>query len=417
MDARSQALPGPGGPVRTLACRRSKISSTSASSRAVVELALRGEVLRGSRPSRWPPSARSPRAAAPWSPWHTQPPPAAAQDRLAAQRAGIVGEGLARTIGSAWLDGSRHRLRRRRAARRARGDARAASVELLEKLRPRASPLKDLARRQARRAARVPRRRARVGGLPRYSTREVGERSASPGVPHGACAARTGCRSPTSTPSSAATPTSRRPRSPGSSSRPGSTRSSSSPSCASSAAGWPRRPRPCARRCCSSCSSPASARPSSRGATPSASRLMPMVGPMLELDGPPAPAPVGAYRGDQRRRARGGHAPGRARGRRSASRTSSASRAWASRSHPTSSAAWPSASSSSRASACAATVRLVKTIGDAAMLVGPDATRCSSWPSTSSTPPTPRARTSRSCGSAWPRAPRSAAPATGTGGP
>ena len=54
-------------------------------------------------------------------------------------------------------------------------------------------------------------------------------------------------------------------------------------------------------------------------------------------------------------------------------------------------------------------VRLVKTIGDAAMLVGPDAAAMLEPRSISSTPPTPRATTSRSCASGSPPAPRSAA--------
>ena len=60
-------------------------------------------------------------------------------------------------------------------------------------------------------------------------------------------------------------------------------------------------------------------------------------------------------------------------------------------------------------------VRLVKTIGDAAMFVATSRARCSARRSSSRTRPTARARTSRSCASALPRVRRSRAAATGSG--
>ena len=59
-------------------------------------------------------------------------------------------------------------------------------------------------------------------------------------------------------------------------------------------------------------------------------------------------------------------------------------------------------------------VRLVKTIGDAAMLVSPDAGALLDVAIELVRPPRPRARTSRACAPASRPAPRCTAPATGT---
>ena len=212
------------------------------------------------------------------------------------------------------------------------------------------------ARRQPRRAAAVRRRRARDGrpaalldARGRRARRRSRRSSSWP------CAARRGCRCPTPTPSLLGRRRrggADRARLPGGR---GSARSSSSRSCACSAAGWPRRPRRMRATVLELVLEPGAERGRADAALRRARRRLHAAHrPDDRVHAAPAPAPVGAHRGDQRRRAPGGRAA-RARARsRSASPTSSASRAWASRSRPRSSARSPTAWSTSPPSACAA---------------------------------------------------------------
>ena len=249
-----------------------------------------------------------------------------------------------------------HRLRRRRPARRARGQRARGAPGAARAARRRGRVARRPAGRQPRRAAAVRRRRAR-DGRPAALLDARGRRAGRRWRPSSSwpCAARRGCPCPTSTPSCARTPTSRRPdraRVPGGGDRRGAAahgrardRARDGPDGRGAAHGGPRagaRARPQRGRADAPLRRPRR-------------RLHADDRPDARVHGPPAPAPVRAHRGHQRRRAPGGRAARRARRRRCASPTSSASRAWASRSRRTSSAASPIAWSSSPPSACAAT--------------------------------------------------------------
>ena len=243
-----------------------------------------------------------------------------------------------------------------------------------------------------------------MGGQARYSTREVGERVGVTRSSSWRCAARRACPCRTSTPSCARTPTWRRRRS-----RAGSWR--------------PDRPGAAARgRAGHRARDGADGRGPADGGARARARARPQRGrthaPLrrsrggLHADdradarvyGPPAPAPVGAHGGHQRRRAPGGRAAGRARRHRLLRRPRGlhapgrAGRARRARARGRT--AW----SSSPPSACAATCAWSRRSATPRCSSAPTPRRCSRSRSTSSTRPTPRARTSRSCGSAWPRA-------------
>ena len=208
-------------------------------------------------------------------------------------------------------------------------------------------------------------RRAPPGASPRPACRADVRRG---------CAAPTGCRCPTPTPRRSPTPTSRRraPRPPsrGWGSRP----SSSSTSRACSAAGWRRRaevmratgsssPSSRARpRSSSPALRRAQRRPRARCSARCSSRCCACT--CATRSGPRRSAPTSAPRARCRR----------ARGRSSASPTSSASRGSARRSRPRSSAR-RRAPRALAGDVVEPPVRLVKTIGDAVMLVSPESTR------------------------------------------
>ena len=111
-----------------------------------------------------------------------------------------------------------------------------------------------------------------------------------------------------------------------------------------------------------------------------------------------------------------GRLDGGRRGRRSASPTWSASPSSARRSSPRSSARSPAGSPSSPPAAVEPPVRLVKMIGDAAMLVGPEpAAGGRGGAGAGRGGARARARTSRCCAPGWPAGGRCRGPATGTG--